>query len=161
EYLPQPCDFFLVAADALAIAVRSLVTPVGTDTKFGLLVHIEGAYLHFEHLAFGADHRRVQRAIAVVLRIGDVVVEFIRHIAPQAMHDAERAVAIPHLGHQYAHGANIVDLRKADTLALHFSPDAVDMLGAPGKLRGDAGARQCLAQFSNDVLYIALSVEDR
>src|SRR5690606_32536267 len=71
EYLPQPCDFFLVAADALAIAVRSLVTPVGTDTKFGLLVHIEGAYLHFEHLAFGADHRRVQRAIGVVLRIGD------------------------------------------------------------------------------------------
>jgi hypothetical protein len=70
-----------------------LVAPVRGDAEFGLRMHLEGAYLHFQGLAFGTDHGRVQRTIVVALGAGDVVVEFARQRCPQCVHDAERRVA--------------------------------------------------------------------
>ena len=82
EHLPQPRDAVLergVAARALLRAF--LVAPVRGDAVFGMLVHLARADLHLERLALRADHRRVQRAIVVGLRLRDVIVELARRAA--------------------------------------------------------------------------------
>ncbi len=103
-------------------------------------MHGEGAYLDFQHLAFRAEDRCVQRLIAILLGIGDVVVEFVGHVMPPRMHDAEHRIAIADLGHQDAHRADIVNLGEIDPLALHLPPDRIDMLGATIHLMTNAWA---------------------
>ena len=44
-----------------------LVAPVRGHAELGVLVHLVRADLHFERLAFGADHRGVQRPVVVAL----------------------------------------------------------------------------------------------
>ncbi len=70
-----------------------LVERMGRDAELGDLVHLLGADLQFDALARRPDHGRVQRAVIVLLRHGDVVLEAARHHRPARMHDAERAVA--------------------------------------------------------------------
>ena len=60
QHLTQPGNLFLVAARQVRRHVRLLVTPVGTHAQLGFLVHLCGANLYLEYLAFGPDHRSVQ-----------------------------------------------------------------------------------------------------
>ncbi len=106
----------------------ALVTPVGTHAQFRVFVHGEGANLNFQHLVLGPDQGGMQRLIAVLLGVGDVIVELVGHVMPAGMHDPQRCVAVGNVRHQNTHGAHIVDLGKIDALALHLAPDRVDML---------------------------------
>ncbi len=65
EDLTQPGDFLFVVIGA-GFDVGALVAPVRTHAQLGLLVHGVGANLHLKHLALRTDHRRVQRAVAVL-----------------------------------------------------------------------------------------------
>ena len=146
QHLPQPGDLFLVGTGQLVGCIRALVLPVGAHPEFRLLMHVESANLHLQYLALGPDDRGMQGAIAVLLGVGDVIVKLVGDVVPQTVHQAQGGIAVTDFRHQDAHGANIVDLGKTDALALHFSPDTVDMLGAPADLEGEPGVAQHLGK---------------
>src|SRR5690606_30939691 len=127
EHLAQPSNLFFVAG-TLGAGIMPLVAPVSTYPQLGLLVHLEGAYLNFQHLVLRPEDRGMQRLITVLLWIGDVVVKLVRNVMPPRMHNAKHGVAITHSGHEDANGPNIVDLGKGNSLALHLPPDRIDML---------------------------------
>ena len=158
EHLAQPGDLLLVVAGA-GVDVGALVQPVGADAQLGLLVHRLGADLHLQHLALRADHRGVQRAVAVFLGVGDVVVEFLGDVPPQGVHDAQRGVAVAHLGHQHAHRAHVVDLAELQALALHLAPDRIDVFRPAADIGLDTGGFQLLAQIRHGVVDVLLAVE--
>ena len=91
EQLPQPLEVLLVAAGADA---PFLVFPVRRDAFLGAPIHFLGANLHFERKPVLADHRRVQRLIAVGPRHRDEVLDAAGHRRPRLMDDAERGVAV-------------------------------------------------------------------
>ena len=84
----------------------------------------------------------MQRAVAVLFRVGDVIVEFFRDMAPQGVDDAQRGVAIAHFGHQHPHGTHVIDLAEGQTLALHFAPDGIDVFGPAADVRINPGGFQ-------------------
>ena len=53
------------------------------------------------------------------------------------MDRAERCVAVFDVLDEYPHGADVVETFEAAVLALHFSPDAVDVFRSPGDRRAD------------------------
>ena len=122
------------------------------DAQFGVLVHVAGADLDLQRLVVRSDHRGVDRAVLIVLGRGDVVVELAGQIAPQAVHHAERRVAVGDRLDHDAHRAHVVELLEGELLALHFSPDAVDMLRATVDLRADARRRQLGLQLGADLI---------
>src|SRR5690606_22751800 len=101
-----------------------------------------GPDLDFEHLVFRPHHSGMQRAIAIFLRRGDVIIKFVGDITPETVDDPQHGVAIPYCRHQDAYRPYIVDLGKVDTLALHLAPDAVNMFRAPGNLAFDTRCSQ-------------------
>ena len=119
---------------------------MGGDTELRVLVHLARADLHLDALALRPDDGRVDRAITVVLRSRDVVVELTGDVGPQAMGHTERRVAVRNRRHHYAHGAQVKELLEGKLLALHLLVDAVDVLGAPIDLRFDARRQQLPAQ---------------
>jgi len=143
EQLTHPRNLafeFLIAATAF------LVAPVRGDALFGMRVHVVRTNLHFQRLAFGTDNGRMQRLIVIALRTRDVVVELARHRRPQRVHDAERRIARRHVAHEHAQCADVVQRREIVALALHFFPDRIDMLRAPGDIGGDVRRGQRGAQ---------------
>ncbi len=158
EHLTQPGDLFFVMVRT-GIDVGALVAPVGADPQFGLLVHGVGADLHLQHLALGADHRGMQRAIAILLGVGDVIVEFLGNVPPQGVHDTQRGVAVTHFRNQHTNGANVVDLAELQALLLHFSPDGIDVLGASVDFRLDAGRGQFVLELLDDIGDVLLAIE--
>jgi hypothetical protein len=72
----------------------------------------------------------VDRAIAVVLGLADVILEPPRHGAPALMDHAEDAVAV---GDRSADDAEAVDVgqpREREVLLLHLAPDGIGLLRA-------------------------------
>jgi len=122
-------------------------------------VHGVGADLHFQHLALGADHRGVQRAVAVFLGVGDVVVKLLGNVPPQGVDNTERGVAVAHFRYQHAHGPYVVDLAEGQALALHFAPDGIDVLGTTADVGIDAGGLQLGTQLAHHVGNEALAVQ--
>ncbi len=119
-----------------------LVEGVRGDAEFRDLVHFLGADLQFDALVAGTYYGSVNRAIIVLLRGRDVVLEPAGHHRPCGVHDAERAVAGFDVLHHDAESKNIGQLFEADRLALHFGPDrkrllapAIDMRGHPVLLK--------------------------
>ncbi len=159
EHLAQPGDLLFVTP-ALGVGVHPLVAPVRADAELRLLVHGEGTYLDLEHLVLGADHRGMQRLVAVLLGVGDIVVEFVGHMMPARMHDTEGGVAVGDFGHQNAHRAHVVDLGEIDALALHLAPDRVDMLGATVQVISQYPlAFEQRFQRMHDILDITVSIQ--
>ena len=117
-------------------------------------MHILGANLHFEHLAGGPQHRGMNGAVAVVLGIGDVVIELAGNVRPRRMHHAEGRVALRHALHHHPQRLRVIDLAEVDALAPHLEPDAVDVLGAPDHLGLDAGLLQAAAQLRHRLLHL-------
>ena len=156
EQLAQPDDLLLVGRVG---ASAFLVAPVRGDAQLGVLVHLARADLDFERQLARADHRRVQRAIGVVLRRRDVVVELAGDVRPQPVHDAERGVAVRDRRDQHAHGAHVEQLIERQPLALALAPDAVDVFRAPGDVGVDLRLRELLAQGRDDILDVALAVD--
>ncbi|MNH00628.1 hypothetical protein D3C79_598270 [compost metagenome] len=158
EHLAQPGDLFFVVIGA-GLDVGALVAPVGADAKFGLFVHAVGTDLHFQYLALGADHGGVKRAVAVLLGVGDVVVELFGDVPPEGVDDAQRGVAVAHFRDQHAHRAHVVDLAELQTLALHFAPDRIDVFGPAADVGLDPGGQQFVLQLVHHIADEAFTVQ--
>jgi hypothetical protein len=105
---------------------------MGGDAQLGVTVHVPGADLHLQGLVPGPHHRRVQGLVHVALGGGDVVVELLGDMPPEAMDQAQGGIAIRNAVDQDPHRAQIEDLLDVHALALHLAPDAMDMLGSSG-----------------------------
>ena len=101
------------------------------DAVFGDIVHQRGAHLHFDALAAGADDGRVHRAVIVLLRRRDIILETAGHGRPFGMDDADDAVAILDRLHDDAKAENIGELLEGDRIALHLAEHRIGRLFAP------------------------------
>ena len=63
------------------------------------------------------------------------------------MHQPQCRVAILDFGYQYPHCADVINLREPNTLALHFAPDTVNVLGSPGDLEIEACTTEGTGEF--------------
>src|SRR3546814_7889409 len=78
-------DFQQVLKPGVVVALgvgALLVSPMGGQPLFGLLVHLARANLDFDPHPVVVDHRGVERAIAVALRRGNEILEPARHHRP-------------------------------------------------------------------------------
>lgn len=139
----------------VAVAAAFLVAPMGGHAVLGEGVHLARADLNFHRLAFGADDHGMQRFVAVGLRVGDIVVEFLGDMLPMAVHHTQHGVAVADAFHDDAHGAQVVEFVHGDVLALHLFPDAVDVLGTAVDFGRDALADQQAVQLFREVLHVA------
>jgi len=136
----QESPYSLDLALVLGVARPALlVLPVRGDAELGALVHLARADLHLHGPVLRPTDRRVDGAIVIVLRGGDVVVELPGYIGPGSVHDAERAVAVGDRRHHDAHRTHVEDLLERQLLALHLAVDAVDVLRTTADLAGEAG----------------------
>ena len=94
-------------------------------------MHLIGANLHFEAVAKGPNHRRVQRLIHVGLRYGDVVFKATWQRLPERVDKPQRLVTGGHRLHDQSEGDDIVDLIELDAPGPHLLIDAVEVLEAP------------------------------
>ncbi len=128
------------------------VTPVGGDTEFVELVHIEGADLHFHTFVFGTDDDGVQTFIAVAFRVGDVVVELAGDRLPKAVDNAQRGVTLGDGINQNPHGADVKEAVEAEFFLHHFFVNGVDVFRAVGDFKVDivflSSVRRILRKFS-------------
>src|SRR6202041_3230301 len=128
-----------------------LVERVCGDAVFGDLLHGAGADLQFDALLAGADHRGVDRAVIVLLRRRDVILEAPRHHGPGNMDDAERLVAFGHVADHDAEAENIRKLLEADRLALHLAPDRIGALAPADDFGADAAGAELFRELLLDL----------
>ncbi len=150
DELPQPRHALIVLHAALAF----LVFPVRRDAFLGDAVHLFGADLNFEVLAFGADHRSVQRLIKIRPRDRNEILDPAGHRRPFVVDHAQRAVAVLHRVGDDADGEQIVDLVERDLLPFELLIDGVGALHAGFHARRNALA----AKFGFDRAAHALEV---
>jgi hypothetical protein len=81
----------------VAAASALFVLPVRGDAELGHAVHVARADLHLHALAVGAEHRRVQRLVAVGLGQRDVVLEAPGDRGEHPVHHPEHRVAVGHV----------------------------------------------------------------
>ena len=128
-----------------------LVEGVRRDAELGDLVHVDGADLQLDALLAGTDHRGVDRAIVVLLRRRDVVLEAARHHRPGGVDDAERLVALRHLAHHDAEPEDVGQLLEADRLALHLAPHRIGAFAPIEHGRHDAAVGELLGELILDL----------
>src|SRR5688572_11138433 len=110
---------------------RSTLFPYTTlfrSAFFGEPVHLFGADLHLERKALLADHRGVQRLVAVGPRHRDEVLDASGHRRPRLVDDPERRIAVAHGAGDDAHGHEVVHLLEFDLLANELAMNAVEAL---------------------------------
>ncbi len=98
------------------------------DAVFGDLVHGLRADLKLDALVLGTDDSGVDRAIIVLLRRGDVVLEAPRNEGPGVVNDAQDTVTIRDVAHHHPEAQDIRQLLEGDALALHLPPDGIGPL---------------------------------
>gem|GEM_PF-5091093 len=156
EQLPQHRDTLL---QALIECSPFLVRPVCSDAELCVAVHVAGAHLHFHRAPAWPEHGGVQRAVAVFLGVGDVVVELTRDRRPGVVHDAEYRITLAHVIHQHPHRAHIKQLIELEPLAYHLSPNAVEVLRTARDLRIDeVRLREQPAQSHNEGVDVFLAI---
>ena len=155
-FLPLPVDdlaepFELGGVLDVHRVVPFLVQPVRSHSVFGQPVHLLRAYLDFDALALGPDHRRVQALVPVGLGHGDVVLEAARNRLPLGMDEAEHGVAVAHVLDDGPEGEDVVHIVERQVLLGHLFIDAVDMLdAAPDRAFDLVGAEDAL-QLGDDL----------
>ena len=159
--LPHPGVPLLVGA--LRAAPVLLVRPVRGDAELGGLLHLAGAHLDLERPTLRPDDGRVEAAVAVELRHGDVVLEAAGHRLPEGVDQAERAVAVarPLLAvalDDHAHRGEVVDLVELAALAGHLVVDRVEVLRAAGDVDGDVDLLELAQQDVGRLRDVALAV---
>ena len=127
------------------------------DAVFRVLVHVVRSDLHFERLAFGPDHGRMQRPVAVGFRLGDVVVEFPCEGRPEVVHQPQRCVTVLDALDEDTHRANVVERIDARVLAAHLVPDAVNVLRSAGEIGSNGMRFQLTAQHLDDALDVSFA----
>src|SRR5690625_247099 len=135
--------------DLVGVLDALLICPVGGDTELGDLMHAARADLHLDGLALQANHRSVQRLVAVRLGHRHVILEAPRDGRPQRVDDAQRPVA--HALLLVLVGQLTARLRVDDRADRHEVEDLVEVLAVPHHLPVNAvqvlgAARQLEAQ---------------
>ena len=141
EDLDQVADPAVVAA-GIGADLALLVRPVRGQAIFGLGMHRAAPELDFDARVFRVHDARVQRAIAVALGGGEVILEPARHHRPAAVDDTQRPVAFLLGADDDAERHDVGELLEADVALGHLAPDRIGMLLAPRHLRLDPGAAQ-------------------
>ena len=134
-HLSQP---IVKSVGAIAQRHGTFVFPVGGEAPLGNLVHALRADLHLHIAAFRTDHGRVQRFVAVGLRVGHPVFQSLRNGFVLVGYDHVNMPAQqPFFGagrrfHDDANGKKIVNVLERDVLRTNFIPDGIDALRSPG-----------------------------
>ena len=139
-----------------------LVEDMRGDAVLGDLVHLLGADLQLDALVAGADHGGVDRAVVVLLRRRDVVLEAAGHDRPGGVDDAERAIAGLDVVDDDAEAEDVGQLLEADRLALHLGPDRKRLLAPAIDPRAEPVLAQILGELALDLAdQIAVALGER
>ena len=125
EQMPQQTELLV---EARLHRAAFLVFPVRRNTQFRMPVHFVGTDLHLNCLSFGANQCGMQRLVAIILGVGDVVVKFPREVGPDVVHDSQCRITLGNVFNEHPDRADIENFLKTLLLMLHFSPDAKDVL---------------------------------
>ncbi len=116
DHVAQPFERIRLAAvagfDVLAVA------PMRGDAALGDVVHLLGADLHLDALAFRPDDGGVDGAVAVGLGRRDEILEALRHHLPVGVQHAERAIAVRERRHDDAEAKMSESCSKLSCLSL-------------------------------------------
>ena len=129
-----------------------LVAPVGGHPVLGEGMHGFGADLDLHRPALLSQHHGMQGLVAVILGIGDVIVEFLGDVQPAPVDQAQDGIAGGHVVHDDPHRVQVVELLQGHFLAHHLPVDAVDVLGPAEHPGMDAGFVQFLPEFVYEVV---------
>src|SRR6185369_10866083 len=120
EELAQPAILPSVGARLLV-----LVDPVRGDAELGYLVHVRGADLNFDALAFRPEDAGVQRAVVIRLRGRDVIFEAAGNDVIGRVNNTKRVVALADAVDEHTKRHHVGELLERDVLALHLAPDRI------------------------------------
>ena len=121
------------------------------NAVFGDLLHVAGADLQLDPLPAGPDHGGVDRAVVVLLRRRNVVLETPRDHRPGRVDYAECLIAFGDVADDDAEAENIGELLEADRLALHLAPDRIGALAPARDFGADAAVGQLLGELLLDL----------
>ena len=116
-----------------------------------MFIHLVGANLNLNHLAFRADHGGMQGLVVIALGHRDVIIELTWNGLPQGMYQPEHAVTTRQVINQNTHGPDIIKLMKVQAFALHFPVNTVDVLGPAFDLTANGRVRDRRSQFLNEI----------
>src|SRR5262249_21612803 len=105
-----------------------LVKRMDGDAVFGDAMHLLGTDLQFDALASRPDYRRMDRAIVILLRRRNIILEAARHGRPGRVDDAERRVAFAKRIDDHAEAIDVGELLEAHRLPLHLAEDRIGPL---------------------------------
>ena len=134
---------------------------MGGDADFGRVMHLRGADLHFDILAFRTNYRSVQRLVHIALGSRYIVFETPGDGGVNVVNPAENLIAFALGAGDDAHSQQVVDFVKGPTPRLHLVVDAVEVLGAAGKLGFNAIGVQALFDRDLKFLYIVFALSAR
>ena len=132
NYLAYPCQSVLQLILSL---YALLVFPVGCDTVFSGVVHINSSYLHLKGDTLSADNGGVQGLIHICLGGCDVVFEAVGYGLEHIVDYTQRIVALVYSVDYNAHGVNIIHFIKTLALDERFSVNAVNRFYTSRHLR--------------------------
>ncbi len=127
EQFAQSLDLHFIAALQVA---SLLVTPVCSNSLFRPFMHLSGPDLNFHSFAVRPDDGRVERAIVVGFRHGDVVLESSRDRFPYCVNHAQRLVTFFFFVgiDNDSESHEVINFIEVDALLLHLFINAVEML---------------------------------
>ena len=138
QEVAQPAHLFIESI-LIGCLIAFFITPMSSNTVFGNAVHFPSTDLDFDGLPSRPDDRRVQGLIVIGLRHGDVVLEAVRQGLPQAVDDAQDAIAVLDVVDDDADGEKVIDLAQVAVIFLHLLINAVKMLGPAVDFAMDMG----------------------
>ena len=127
-----------------------LIDGVRGDAVFRHFVHLVGADLELDPLAARPDDGGVDRAIVVLLRRRDIVLEAPRHARPGRVGDADRGIAVGDGVDENAKAVDVGQLLERDRAPLHLAPDRIGLLLAALDLDLDAAAGELVGELGRD-----------
>ena len=156
DQLAKPVELRVVA---LGADPALLVFPVRRDPHLGIAMHLAGPDLDLHPLAELADHGRMEGAVAVRLRQGDVVLEPVRHRRPHRVNLPEHRITVfDLLIDDDAEPDRVVDLLDLEILALHLRVDGGDVLQAAEDLGRDVDLGELGRDHPDHVLDVGLAL---
>ena len=120
---------------------------MGGNARFGHFVHLASSDLHLDPFAIAARHCGMNRPVAVVLGLTDVVFKPPRHRPPPLVNDTDDTVTIGFVVSDNAKAVNVGQARKRQILFLHLAPDRIGLFRATKNI----SLYLCLFQFRPDI----------
>src|SRR5262249_9025610 len=106
------------------------------------LMHFAGADLQLDALLFRPDHRRMHRAVIVLLGRRDVILEPPGNDGPGRVHDSERLITVGQGLDDDAETEDVRQLLETDRFALHLAPNRIGAFATAADLGGNAAIGQ-------------------